>query len=115
LSFLAVLSFTVFSNLTNRSIQSTRADSLVGTVSFTSQGRYLFVNYTTSTPFLSSILITDKTTNTNQITPVSIKPTKLHYTTITADTSHELFYQIILDDGRGTQTKTDEKPVSMNK
>jgi Zn-finger nucleic acid-binding protein len=111
LSFLAVLSLTVFSNLNSRSLQITKADSFIGTVSFTHSGRYLFVNFSTATPFTSSILITDKTTNSSHVTPISPKLSKLHYATITADTAHTLYYQIILEDGRGKEIKTDEKKL----
>lgn len=111
LSFLAVLSLTVYTNLNNRALQTTNADSFVGRVTFTHSGRYLFVNFSTGAAFTSSILITDKTTHRSVITPVSLKPVSLHYTTITADTNHDLFYQIILEDGRGTVIKTDEKKV----
>lgn len=112
LSFIAVLSVTVYSNLTNRSIQSTQAESIVGTVTFTNEGRYLFVNFHTQIPYLSSILIHDKTTNRTVIDPINKEPASLHYVAITnVDLHHDLYYQIILSDGKGLETKTEEKKL----
>ncbi len=112
-SFLVVLSLTVLSNLTNRSLQSTQAENIVGHVSFTHEGRYLFVNFTTDTEYLTSILIHDKTDNTTVINPISTVPAKLHYATLTnVNPQHEVFYQIIISDGKGTDSRTDEAQIT---
>ena len=111
-SFLVVLSLTVFSNLTNRSVQTSQAGSLTGKVSFSTTGRYLFVNFKTDRPYITSILIHDHTAQTSLTYPINQKPATLHYTTITnVNLHHDLSYQIILKDEKGNESRTDEAKV----
>ncbi|MEO6508542.1 MAG: zf-TFIIB domain-containing protein [Patescibacteria group bacterium] len=112
LSFIAVIALTAFSNLSNRSTQTTQAGSLVGNVSFTHEGRYLFVNFKTTTPYMSSIIIHDTATDSVTTSVITEKLATLHYTTISnANTQHELYYQIVLKDDKGNETRTEQSLI----
>ena len=112
LSFIAVIGLTAFSNLSNRSTESAKAADIIETVSFTNQGRYLFVNFRTDIPYTSTIVIVDKTAHREIQTTITTELTQLHYSTITNVNLHnELYYKIILNDGRGTEIQTAEQKL----
>lgn len=114
LSLIAVISLTVFSNLSNRNIQTTQAEDLITNTSFSHEGRYLFVNFRTSTPFISSIVITDRTTNSAISTQINKISSDSHFATVTdLNPQHDLYYQIILSDGEGLEIKTEEKKLNI--
>lgn len=113
LSFVAIISFTIFSRFLlfqNGSLGQTQARDLIKNVSFSKSGRYGFVSFKTTLPFSSSIVITDTKTGTIFTKQISLKSTTLHYTTLTdIPFTDPLTYHLVLVDERGKEVKTEEK------
>ncbi len=114
-TFIAIMALTVYANLTNKALQTTKASTIIGTVKFSNKGRYVFVNFTTSIPYISSILLNDQIDHTTRIVSLDKQAQTIHFGIISnVELQHGISYQLILNDGNGTVFKTDEKPLEIN-
>lgn len=118
LSFVALISFSLMSNLgsnSNRQIHQSQAQDLINKVNFTTSTdkHYLFVYFSTLVPVKSTIIFFDETTNqtiTKIISGDNIK--SIHNLTVgDLNLEHQLSYQIILIDEKGTRVQLEKKEL----
>jgi Zn-finger nucleic acid-binding protein len=112
LSFIAVLSLTVFSNLKNPNLPTTKAEDIVQNVNFSLSEGYLVINFKTSSPVTSSIVIEDQTLGIKTTKDISPALSVLHYTVIKeVNPQDQLYYQLVLKDKKGVETVTEKKRI----
>lgn len=117
LSFLAVISFSLFVSLSSfqqKSITQSQAKDLIKKVTVSTSGHYLFITFQTSLLLTSQIVFMDRTTNTKITKTISEKPTRLHHlSTGDVKLDDEIYYSIILKDDRGNKVTLPEKKLEL--
>lgn len=88
---------------------NTNASGVITSTSFIYSGNQLFVMFKTTQPFISRIVIIDKTNNQSSEYTVSNTPSTSHFINITnpPPQKNNIYYQIILKDNED-ELKTDE-------
>ncbi len=112
--FVTALSFTTFTYWQQQNISRIQAQDLVKNIYIRKSNRYLLISFKTPIALKSRIIFQNATTNQTIEKVISDKTTEFHEL-ITSDinTQDEVFYQIILEDAGGKQTKTEVKRLTL--
>ena len=106
--FVAVSSFAAFTLWQQQNISNIQAQDLVRNLYITSSSRYLLISFKTAIPVKSKIIFIDKTTGETIEKQIKGEPADYHIlTTGDLNLQDEIYYQIVLIDDRGNETKTD--------
>jgi hypothetical protein len=90
----------------------TQAENVVQNVHISTSGRYLFISFRTETQYSSSIVFSKKSTKQQTIRVISPFLTSLHHLTISdMPVTDNLYFQIILTDKSGKETRTNEQKL----
>lgn len=112
LFIVAVSVFATFSLYTGNQARQTQASDLMTSLDITRSGHYVLISFATTLPFKSEILFRNKTKNQSVKKSISDTPIGFHHlTTGDVDLEGELFYTIILTDGKGKVIVTEEKKL----
>ncbi|OGK11960.1 hypothetical protein A2954_04725 [Candidatus Roizmanbacteria bacterium RIFCSPLOWO2_01_FULL_37_12] len=112
--FVSVLSLTVYTYFQRQNIYFIQASDQIKNIYITSANRYLFISFKTVLPLRSHIVFTDVTTNQTVEKILSSKPATLHLlTTGDINIDDEIYYQIVLTDVNGAETKTEIKRLEL--
>jgi len=117
LTFLAVVSFSLFMSLSSirqKTINQSQAQDLVKGFTTSKSGHFLFVSFKTMVPVTSEIVFIDKTTHSEISKPVSEKATTIHYlSTGDVNLDNEIYYSLTLTDAKGNVVKIPEKKLEI--
>ncbi|OGK08463.1 hypothetical protein A2767_00875 [Candidatus Roizmanbacteria bacterium RIFCSPHIGHO2_01_FULL_35_10] len=114
LLFASIVSLTAYTFLQRQNIYSIQAQDQIKNIYITSANRYLFVSFKTVLPLQSKIIFNDSTTQQTIEKNISEKPAKLHQlTTGDINIENEIYYQIVLTDEKGSQTRTELKKLEI--
>lgn len=96
----------------NRFSQYTQASDMITKINFYQSGRYLMVFFKTNIPARSKIIFKDKTANLTTEKTINQSLATFHQlTTGDLNLENEVWYQIILVDKQGKETKTEIKKL----
>lgn len=116
ISFTAIVVGSVFYQLNTffkNYSQPSQASDLITKINFTRSGRYLLVFFKTKTPMRSKIIFEDKTNGKRTEKTISNLQLTVHQVTISdLSLDDEIWYQIVLTDKQGKETKTEMKKIS---
>lgn len=114
LSATALFFMTVLTNYTffQKGLAPASARDPIKKVYLSRSGHYLFIYFKTETPFVSKIIFEDKTEKNVIVKIISGEPKTIHQL-VTGDLNlgNEIYYQIVLTDERGKETKTEKKKM----
>lgn len=113
LSFVLVLSASIFANLFLRNQPSRiNAEDVITKAYISVSGRFLFVSFSTKSPYRSSILIQDTSNDSTFKKTVSDSLTTYHsLTTTDLEPKESMYYRIILTDQSGNTIETERKKL----
>lgn len=113
--FISAMSFTTFVYWQQQNISNIQAQDLIRNLYITTSGRYLLISFKTAALVRSKIIFTDITTNLKIEKIVSSEPKDYHQlTTSDVNLEDEIYYQIILTDEKGRETKTDVRKLEIH-
>lgn len=114
LLFISVVSFTAILYLQKQNIYQIQAKDMIKNLFLTTSNQYLFVSFKTSLPVRSRIVFTNRTTSQTIEKIINSQPTTDHrLTTTDIKLGDEIYYQIILSDEKGRETKTEMKLLEL--
>ena len=112
-SLVSLLAYTYWQN---QNISNIQAQDLVKNIYLTSANRYLFISFKTLLPLKSRLIFTDATSGQTIEKIINSDPSTFHQLTTTdVNLEDEVFYQIILTDEKGRETKTEIKKLEIGK
>lgn len=115
LLFVSVISLLTYSAWQKQNIYRIQAEDLVQNIFVTTSNRYLFISFKTLLPLRSRIIFTDTTTKQKIEKVISSKAATFHQlTTADVNIENDIYYQIILTDEKGRETKTEIKRLEVN-
>lgn len=104
-----------FSTLNKTQLTTTSADEIVKNVYVKKSDLYVFVSFITQRPYRSLIVLTDKTTGSSMTKRINDRPATLHSITVPdIDTSHDIYYQVILVDDKNKEIRTKEVKLTLS-
>jgi len=109
LSFIAVISLTVFSSylLFQQQTAPTQAQDIIKTVNVSQSGRYLFISFRSQIPLRTKIIFQNRTKNSTEERNISIDLKTLHFfSTTNINIEDEIYYQIVGVDNKGREIRT---------
>lgn len=114
LLFVSVISLLTYSDWQRQNIYQIQAEDMIQKIFITTSNRYLFLSFKTLLPLKSRIIFTDLTTNQTVEKIMAGKIETFHQlTTADVNIEDEIYYQIILTDEKGRETKTDTKRLEI--
>lgn len=115
LLFVSVISLITYSDWQRQNIYRIQAEDMIQKIFVTTSNRYLFISFKTLSPLKSRIIFTDLTTNQTVEKIMTGKMETFHQlTTADVNIEDEIYYQIILTDEKGRETKTEMKKLEIN-
>lgn len=113
--FASIVSLTAYTFLQRQNIYFIQAQDQIKNIYITSANRYLFVSFKTVLPLRSKIIFNNTTTKQTTEKILNDRPSTLHQlTTGDVNVEDEIYYQIVLIDDKGTQTRTEMKKLEIN-
>ena len=112
--FVSIVSLTAYTYWQSRNIYFIQAQDMIKNLYITTTNRYLFVSFKTLLPLRSRVVFTDVTTNQTIDKTLNSRPATIHQLT-TADVKFEdeIYYQIVLNDDKGRETRTEMKRLEI--
>ena len=110
------MSLTVYSFLQRQNLYFIQAQDQIKNIYITTANRYLFIYFKTVNPIRTRIIFNDATTQQTIEKTISDKPATLHMlTTGDVNIDDEIYYQIVLIDKEGLQTRTELQKLEISK
>lgn len=112
--FVSLVSLLTYTYWQTQNIYNIQAQDLVKDLYLTSSNRYLFISYKTRLPLRSRVVFTNTTTNQTIEKIVSSELSTFHQlTTADVNIEDEIYYQIVLNDEKGRETKTEIRKLDV--
>lgn len=112
--FVSLVSLLTYTYWQTQNIYSIQAQDLVRDVYITSSNRYLFISYKTRLPLRSRVIFTDTTSQETIEKIASVELSTFHQlTTADVNIEDEIYYQIVLNDEKGRETRTEMKKLEV--
>ena len=114
--FVSLLSLLTYTYWQNQNISNIQAQDLVKNIYLTSANRYLFISFKTLLPLKSRLIFSDATSGQTLEKIVNSQSATFHQlTTADVNLENQIYYQIILTDEKGRETKTEMKRLEITK
>lgn len=117
LLFIAVLSLSAISSLIylkNQRQTSTQAEEIITFINITKNQDYLFIYFKTLSPFKSKIIFEDRTLDMTLEKNINSNLSTTHQLLIKEfNLKDEIYYQIVLNDGKGNEIRTELKKLEI--
>ena len=112
--FVSLVSLLAYTYWQNQNINYIQAQDLIKNIYQTTSNRYLFISFKTLLPLKSRLIFTDATSGQTIEKIVNSKPSTFHQlTTADVNIEDEIYYQIILTDEKGRETRTEMKRLEI--
>lgn len=114
--FVSILSLAAYTYFQKQNIYFIQAQDQIKNIYITSSNRYLLISFKTIVPLKSRVIFTDKTSNQITEKVISPNPVTMHLlSTGDINLEDEVYYQIVLTDKNGAESRTEIKKLEINK
>lgn len=112
--FLSVVSLMTYTYFQKQNIANIQAQELIKSLYLSTSNRYLFISFKTLLPLKSKVIFNDSSNNQTLEKEISGQPATFHQlTTSDVNIEDEIYYQIILTDEKGRETRTEMKRLEI--